>query len=88
MEFPKDPRILRSISDALAVEEISKTEATFNSPKIEASDIIKRIEIYWNAKVNNVSISYYPFYVSNLVTHDGSHRTDLIDAISGKVWEL
>ena len=86
--FPNDPRLLSSISDTLSVQEIPKTESTFISPVIEASDIIKRMEFYWNAKVNNVSILYYPYYVCNLVTHDGSRRTDLIDAISGKLKEL
>jgi hypothetical protein len=86
--FPNDPRLLRSISDVLNIQEISKTEATFISPKIEASDIMKRIELYWNAAVNNISVLYYPYYVCNLVTHDGSQRTDMIDAISGKLREL
>jgi hypothetical protein len=86
--FPSDPRILRSISDALNVQEIPKTEATFISPKIEAIDIIKRIECYWNAKVNNVSVLFYPYYICNLATQDGSQRTDRIDAISRKLKEL
>jgi len=86
--FPNDPRLLRSISDVLSVQEISKTEATFISPKIEASDVIKRIEVYWAAKVDNIVVLYYPYYVCNLVTQDGSQRTDMIDALSGKLTEL
>ena len=88
MAFPSDPRLLRSISDALNVHEIPKKEATFISPTIEASDIIKRIESYWHAKVNNLSVLYYPYYVCNLVTQDGSQRTDMIDAVSRKLREL
>jgi hypothetical protein len=88
VSFPNDPRLLRSISDVLNIQEIPKTEATFISPKIEASDIIKRIEFYWNAEVNNISVLYYPYYVCILITQDGSQRTDMIDAISGKLREL
>jgi hypothetical protein len=86
--FPKDPRVLRSISDALEIQEISKTDAEFIAPKIEASDIIKRIEFYWNAKVNNISVVYYPYYVCNLKTEDGSQRIDMINAIKGNLIEL
>jgi hypothetical protein len=86
--FPNDPRLLRSISDVLKIQEISKTDAKFVSPEIEASDIIKRIELYWSAKVNNMSVLYYPYYVCNLITQDGSQRTDMIDAIRGKLIEL
>lgn len=86
--FPADPRILRSISDALTVQEVSKREAAFISPKIEASDIMKRLEFYWNANVNKLSVLYYPYYVCNLVAEDGSQRTDMVDAISGKLKEL
>jgi len=86
--FPNDPRLLRSISDVLNVQEISKADATFIPPEMEASDIIKRTEFYWNAEVNNVSVLYYPYYVCNLITQDGSQRTDIIDAISGKLREL
>jgi len=86
--FPNDPRGLRSISDVLKMQEISKTDAIFISPEIEASDIIKRIELYWSAKVNNISVLYYPYYVCNLITQDGSQRTDMIDAIRGKLIEL
>lgn len=86
--FPNDPRLLGSISKVFNIQEISKTEVTFISPEIEASDIIKRIELFWNAEVNNVSVVYYPYYVCNLVTQDGSQRIDVIDAISGKLSEL
>jgi len=86
--FPNDPRLLRSISDVLEIQEISKTDANFVSPEVEASDVIKRIEFYWSAKVNNVSVLYYPYYVCNLITQDGSQRTDMIDAIRGKLIEL
>lgn len=86
--FPTDPRILKPISQASTVVEISKTEGAFASPSIEASDIVKRIEAYWRAKVNNISVLYYPFYVSKLSTQDGSQRTDLIDAVSGKLREV
>lgn len=86
--FPNDLRLLRSISDVLKMQEISKTDAKFVSPEIEASDVIKRIELYWSAKVNNISVLYYPYYVCNLLTQDDSQRIDMIDAISGKLREL
>jgi hypothetical protein len=87
-DFPRDPRLLGSISNRLPIQEISKTEATLISPEISASDIIKRIASYWNAEVKKVSMLYYPFYICSLMTQDGSKRTDLIDAISGKLREL
>ncbi len=86
--FPNDPRLLKSISDGLTIQEIPRKEGAFISPMIEASDIVKRIEAYWKAKVNTVSVVYYPFYVSSLVTQDGSKRIDLIDAISGRLTEV
>lgn len=86
--FPNDPRLLRSISDVLKTQEIPKTDAKFVSPEIEASDIIKRIEFYWGAKVNKISVLYYPYYVCSLITQDGSQRTDMIDALRGKLIEL
>lgn len=86
--FPTDPRILGSISNKLPMQEISKTEATLNSPAIDASDIVKRIECYWNAQAKKVSVLYYPFYVCSLITQDGSKRKDLIDSVSGKLREL
>ena len=86
--FPHDPRLLRSISDVLKMQEISKFDAEFIPAKIEASDIIKRIEFYWNAKVNKITVLYYPYYVCNLTTQDGSQRIDTIDAVSGKLKEL
>jgi len=86
--FPNDPRLLRSISDVLKIQEIPKTDAKFVSPEIDVSDIIKRIEFYWSAKVNKIFVLYYPYYVCNLITQDGSKRTDMIDAIRGKFTEL
>ncbi|MCJ7632559.1 restriction endonuclease [Candidatus Bathyarchaeota archaeon] len=86
--FPIDPRVLRSISDVFQMEDVSEADAKFISPVIKASDIIKRIESYWNAKVNNISVSYYPYYVINLKTQDGSQRTDMINAIRGNLMEL
>lgn len=85
--FPSDPRLLKSISDVLDTQEIPKT-AEFTAPRIDASDVIKRIELYWNGKVNNIAVLYYPFYVCNLITEDGSQRIDIIDAISGRLKEL
>lgn len=86
--FPKDPRTLRSISDALQIQEIPATGAEFIPPKIEASDMLKRIESYWNCKVNHISVTYYPYYVCSLKTADGSQRTDMVDALNGSVGEL
>jgi hypothetical protein len=63
--FPHDFRLLRSISDVLKMRETSKTSANFVSPKIEASDILKRIELYWDAKSNSVDLLYY---------HPNSHQ--------------
>ena len=73
--------------NALDIQEISKTDATFASPQIEASDIIKRIELYWNAKVNSISVLYYPRFICTLTTQDGSRRIDTIDAITWKLRE-
>jgi hypothetical protein len=86
--FPDDPRLLKTISEGLTLQEIPRSEGTFISPMIEASDIIKQIEVYWNAKVTNVSIVFYPFYIGNLVTQDGSKRIDMVDAISGRLREV
>lgn len=84
-EFPNDPRILKSISESMNVQEMSTKDATFVSPTIEASDVMKRLECYWNGKVNKLSMLYFPYYVCNLTTQDGSKRTDMIDAVSGKL---
>jgi Holliday junction resolvase len=86
--FPKDPRILKSISDTLTMQEIASSVAEFTTPTIEASDVIKRIESYWNAKVNNMSVIYYPYYTCSLKTADGSQRIDMIDALHGRVEEV
>jgi hypothetical protein len=86
--FPKDPRVLRSISDALQIHEISKTDSEFVAPKIGAGDIIKRVEFYWGAKANNISLVYYPYYLCNLKTTDGSRRIDMINAVKGNLIEL
>ena len=88
VSFPRDPRFLSSISNFLKIQEVSRTDAKFVPPRIEANDIIKRIEFYWNAKVNNLSVLYYPYYVCYLKTEDGSQRTDIIDAIRGIQIEL
>jgi hypothetical protein len=73
--------------DTLDIQEIPKTDATFASPQIEASDMIKRIELYWNTKVSNISIVYYPRFICTLTTQDGSKRTDIIDGITGELRE-
>ena len=86
--FPHDFRLLRSISDVLKMQEISKIFAQLIPPKIEASDILKRVELYWNAKSNFVNLIYYPYYVADLITQDGSRRIDIIDALNGKLKEL
>jgi hypothetical protein len=88
VEFPNDPRLLKSISDSLKVQEVSTKDATFISPSMEASDVMKRLECYWNGKVNNLSILYFPCYICTLTTQDGSKRTDVIDATSGKLIEF
>lgn len=86
--FPHDPRALRSISDVLRTQEISKIDVQFITPKIEASDVIKRIELYWNATVNKITLLYYPYFICNLTTQEGSQRMDMIDAINGKLIEI
>jgi hypothetical protein len=86
--FPRDPRTLKSISNSFKIEEIPATSAEFSSPKIEASDIIKRVESYWNGKVKGISVVYYPYYVCSLRTADGSQRMDMIDALNGSVGEV
>ena len=86
--FPWDPRLLRSFSDNLKLKEIERADTKFVSPKIEAGDIIKRIELYWNAKVNEINLLYYPYYICNLITSDGSQRMNIVDAITGKLREL
>jgi Holliday junction resolvase len=88
MPFPKDPRVLRSISDALQIQEISKTDSVFVAPKIGAGDIIKRVEVYWGAKTNNIVLVYYPYYLCNLKTADASRRIDMINAVKGNLVEL
>lgn len=86
--FPHDPRTLRSISDVLKTQEISKADAQFITPEKDASDVIRRIELYWNATVNNITMLYYPYFICNLITQDGFKRIDMIDAISGKLTEI
>jgi hypothetical protein len=86
--FPSDPRLLGNISNVFKIEEISKDEAKFSAPKMEASDVIKRIELYWNAKVNKIIILNYPYFVCRLITQDGSQRFDIVDAVSGKLREI
>ena len=86
--FPKDPRVIKSISDSSQIQEIPKTPSEFIAPKIEASDVIKRVEFYWNAKVNSISVLYYPYYLCTLKTEDGSQRIDMINAVKGNMIEL
>ena len=85
--FPSDPRQLRSISSILKTEEISRRTAEFATPRIESSDIYRRIESYWGAKVDNLSVLYYPYYICKLKTADGSSRLDTIDAMNGRLRE-
>jgi hypothetical protein len=86
--FPQDLRLLKSISAVLKMQELSKTDAEFISPKIEASDILKRVEFYWDAKGKTIDLLYYPYYVVDLITQDSSKRVDIIDAINGTLKEI
>ncbi len=86
--FPQDIRDFTSISGILKMQEISKTEATFISPKIEASAIMKRVDSYWNAKSKSISLLYYPYYIVELISQDNSMRHDRIDALNGTLKEM
>jgi len=86
--FPVDPRNLGSISDSFHLEELSDSSMEFIEPNLGPSDVIKRIESYWNSKVENISVVYYPRFICGLKTQDGSKRYDVIDGVSGELREV
>lgn len=86
--YPDDPRTLGSLSGTFTLEELSDLKAHFIQPEIDAIDIIRRIELYWDSKVENITLVYYPKYICGLRTEDGSERTDIIDGVNGILNEI
>ena len=84
--FPRDPRLLKSISDVHATREGVEAKATFQTPAQDASAVIKALESYWTgATVKNLTTIYYPYFVYVLLAEDGSKRVEVLDAITGSL---
>jgi hypothetical protein len=86
-EYPEDPSALNSIREVYSITALNQNDGKIIEPKIEPSTIIKMIEGYLNARTDDVSLVYYPYYEVWYDRDDGSSRIDVLDGMSGEINE-
>lgn len=89
VQFPNEPRLLKSISEVHKLTSIAdKTVSKTSEPTKEASTIVKALESYWEqASVNKIKTIYYPYFINLLIAEDGSKRIEALDAVTGIINE-
>jgi len=84
VQFPYDPRLLKSISSVHAIEKSTGKISKTLPPAKDASAVIKALENYWtDVHVKKIDVVYYPYFVYVLTAEDGSKRVETLDAITG-----
>lgn len=83
LDYPENPSLLHSLSYVHPTTMFTSDGAKILESKIEPHLIIKMVENYLDAKVENINIVYYPYYQVEYGREDNSLRVEILDGISG-----
>jgi HJR/Mrr/RecB family endonuclease len=83
--MPADPRAVCSISEIKELDDVCEPQfQTYEGPIREPSAIFKAVESYWlGTDAKGASMVYYPYFLAGYRRADGSHRIEVIDAVTG-----
>ncbi len=84
--YPEDPTRLNSLREVFQISEIAietNNRTKIIDPQIEPALVSNMIESYLNAKVEDIDLTFYPYYEIWYRRPDGSTRIEVLDGITG-----
>ena len=84
--FPDVPEALTALTDVHEIcEDAGRGNAVVVPAGSEPNAVVSAVELYWDARVNQLRTVYYPYFYAIYRREGGSIRVDAIDAVTGAV---